>query len=75
MEGNYAKVFNEPRDALFDPLYGTLQETLKRKQREIRESCGTINRQQTMIPTVNADSAMGIISNMVGYAVDLERII
>lgn len=76
MEGNYAKVMSESRPKVFEVLYQKLQDSVRERQHAAREQSGKpwseIKLQS--LGTKSAD-AMGIISHMVGYAADLERIV
>jgi len=75
MEGNYAKVLVEKREPVFEVLFMKLQEAVRTRQQETRE-LSSINSAKTNLTTLTAESApLSIISNMVGYAVDLERIV
>ena len=75
MEGNYAKVLTEKREAVFNMVFQKLQEAVVLRQQETRaEAASTAN----MAPASTSQLEVGpmaIISNMVGYAADLERIV
>jgi PAB1-binding protein PBP1 len=73
MEGNYAKVLVEKREKVFDVLFAKVQEAVQTRQQQTR-ALSSVN----AVSAVRAASDMAplsIISNMVGYAVDLERIV
>ncbi len=71
MEGNYAKVLTESRPGVFEVLYQKLQDSVRERQQTARvESAKPWGDSKMQQP-----SAMSIISNMVGYAADLERIV
>jgi hypothetical protein len=78
MEGNYAKALAERRDPIFEVLFRQLQGVVQAKQRATREETAASTSAQAAQPTlvaVDNASAMKILSNMIGYATDLERII
>lgn len=72
MEGNYAKVMTESRPNVFDVLYQKLQDSVSARQQDAREESGKPTGESKHL---HMGSSMGIISNMVGYAADLERIV
>ena len=74
MEGNYAKVLHEKRDKLFDVMYARLQDAVRARQSQTRAAtaeCAPV----AVSAAIDAEVSMSIISNMVGYAADLERIV
>ena len=77
MEGNFAKVLVEQRDRIFDVLFHRLEGVVQQKQHQNRTECAT----SSVLPSglaltaVDQTAAMGILSNMIGYATDLERIV
>jgi hypothetical protein len=78
MEGNYAKLLGESRPKIFDKLYTTkMQEAVHIRQAKAHEiSCSSFETPASSVAPTNFKSeAMGILSNMVSYAVDLERIV
>ena len=77
MEGNYAKVLAERRDSVFDSLFQKLQIVVHSKQQETRaESASTAGMQAgSGLTVIDQAAALGVLSNMVGYATDLERIV
>ena len=74
MEGNYAKVLVEKRDKVFDVLFHKLQGAVQARQQQTRAASATAA-SVAVASATDAASAMGILSNMIGYATDLERIV
>lgn len=72
MEGNYAKVLSESRPNVFDVLFNKLREAVSVRQQETRTQSAVFS---TTVGTTDAWLPMDIMSNMVGYAADLERIV
>lgn len=76
MEGNYAKVLTEKRDKIFDVMYVRLQEAVCARQLQTRaDSAATTNATSSILSAVDSAAGLAIISNMIGYAADLERIV
>ena len=77
MEGNYAKALAEKRDKVFDVLFQRLQGVVQAKQRLTRTESSTAAGLQsgTSLVAIDNAAAMNILSNMIGYASDLERIV
>lgn len=76
MEGNYAKVLSGVREKEFDVLYRELQGAVQAKQLQTRSESAVS--QQSLAGTaaaIDSASAWTVLSNMVGYATDLERIV
>ena len=72
MEGNYAKVLSEARANVFDLLFSKLSEAVALRQKETRTKSAVFS---TAVGSTDAWLPMDIMSNMVGYAADLERIV
>ena len=72
MEGNYAKVLSEARASVFDVLFSKLSEAVALRQKETRTKSAVFS---TAVGSTDAWLPMDIMSNMVGYAADLERIV
>jgi hypothetical protein len=77
MEGNFAKVLGERRDPVFDVLFHRLQGVVQAKQHQNRaESATSSGLQSGAVPSaIDREAAMSCLSNMIGYATDLERIV
>ncbi len=77
MEGNYAKALAGKRDKVFDVLFQRLQGVVQAKQRLTRTESSTTAGLQSGASLVAIDNAaaVNILSNMIGYATDLERIV
>jgi hypothetical protein len=77
MEGNYAKVLAEVRDRVFDQLFSRLQIVVQSKQAQTRSESSSISGPTNLsgLVAVDQETALAILSNMVGYATDLERIV
>ena len=79
MEGNYAKVLVEKREPVFEVLFQKLQEAVRIRQQQTRAESAiqphSLEVSTTAIAANDGATAMSIISNMVGYAADLERIV
>ena len=72
MEGNYAKVLSENRASVFDVLFHKLRDAVAVRQKETRAQSAVFS---TTVGSTDAWLPMDIMSNMVGYAADLERIV
>jgi len=72
MEGNYAKVLSESRPNVFDVLFSKLREAVSVRQQETRTQSSVFS---TAVGSTDSWLPMDIMSNMVGYAADLERIV
>ena len=76
MEGNYAKVLVEKRDKVFDVLFHKLQGAVQSRQQQTRAASSSVGSvSAAALTAADSAAAMGILSNMVGYATDLERIV
>jgi hypothetical protein len=77
MEGNYAKVLAEKREPVFETLSQRLTGVVLAKQQETRaESASTAGMVTgSGLTMIDQTAALGVLSNMVGYATDLERIV
>ena len=75
MEGNYAKVLSEKRDIVFDVLFQKLHASVQTKQQQTRLESGGSGLQASGISLIDPAAALTVLSNMVGYATDLERIV
>lgn len=77
MEGNYAKVLAEKRDKVFEVLFHRLQGVVQAKQVQTRTESSATAAVSTAsaLTAVDHGAALAILSNMVGYATDLERIV
>ena len=77
MEGNFAKVLGEKREQVFDVLFHRLQGMIQSKQQQNRSLSASSAESPITATLVAVDqtAAMGILSNMIGYATDLERIV
>ena len=78
MEGNYAKVLVEKREKVFDVLYKQLQGAVTAKQQQTRaESAANVlaGTNTAGLAATDSAAALAVLSNMVGYATDLERIV
>lgn len=71
MEGNYAKVLTARRSKVFEVMYERLQEAVRVRQSETRNES---NFTGIATPSVS-EERLDVISNMIGYAADLERIV